>query len=104
MDEHRITVKFNFGDAEVFASNAALRRYRRAGGSLSALQDVDTEGGNELDQILDKIDSFALLIQANLCEQTYSIDQIINGFDDLEEIVKVVEQIFAGVPWLTKNQ
>lgn len=104
MDEHRITIKFNFGDAEVFASNAALRRYRKAGGSLSALQDVDTDGGNELDQVLDKIDSFALLIQSNLCEKNYSIEEIINGFDDLEDVVKVVEQIFAGVPWLTKNQ
>ena len=99
-------IKVNIGDKEyaVLAGNACLMRYRRAGGSMQDLERIDTEGGSNVDNLISTLDSICLLIYVNTKDKNgLVIEDIINGLGSMEAVIKVAEEIFAGVPWL-KNQ
>lgn len=104
MKEREITI--NIGDKEyaVLAGNAALMRYRRAGGSMQKLEAIDTDGNTNIDEVINTIESLCLLLYSNIKDKgDLTMEDVINGFESMEEIVKVVEELFRGVPWL-KNQ
>lgn len=99
-------IKVNIGDKEysVLAGNAALMRYRRAGGSMQELESIDTDGQTNIDEVMNTLDSLCLLVYCNIKDKDgLVIEDVINGFESMEDIVKVVEELFRGVPWL-KNQ
>ena len=104
MKEREIKLTISDKEYSVFAGNAALMRYRRAGGSMKDLEGIDTEGGSSVDNLISTLDSICLLIYVNVKDKNgLVIEDIINGIGSMEAVIEVAEEIFAGVPWL-KNQ
>lgn len=104
MEERKITICLNGENHSVFAGNASLRRFRKAGGCMSSIEGIDTESDQGIDDVMDMLDSLALFIHANLVEPgSLTIDDLINGFEDMSDMSDAVQELFIGVPWL-KNQ
>lgn len=97
MTEHTIKININGKDQEVYAGNASLMRYRRAGGKMSLVAEIDSKDN---DSLFDSLDAIALLIQVNLVERNLSPDEIINGVKDMQTLFKSAGLLFNSVPWL----
>ena len=98
MKERTIEVELNGKPVKVFAGNAALIRYRKAGGSMTAIETLDGEEG--VDGLFDKIDSLTLLIHSNLVVGGISIENFVNGLSSMEVLFTASNDLFSGVPWL----
>ena len=97
MTEQTIKIRINGEDREVYAGNASLMRYRRAGGKMSLVAEIDSKDN---DSLFDSIDAIALLIQVNLVERNISPDEIINGVEDMQTLFNAAGWLFNSVPWL----
>lgn len=105
MDERTITVEIHGKPYEVYAGNAALRRYRKAGGSMNDLQNLDTnKGENSTDDILDALDSIGLLIYANLKDRgEMTLDDMFNGIPSMNTLADCVSELFSKIEWFTET-
>ena len=113
MEERKITVKLDGKDYEIYAGNAALRRFRLAGGDLSFMEKLDfgddpndeqiQEALGGLTGILETMDHMALLIAANAVKKDLTVEDVLNGCSEMQDLFLIVNDIFTGVPWL-KNQ
>lgn len=106
MDERTIEIEIHGKPFKVLAGNAALRRYRKAGGSMNALQNLDTKKGeNSPDDILDALDSVALLIWANIVDKgDMTIDDLLNGVPTMDAMGEICSDLLDGVPWLGNGE
>tara|TARA_R110000823_G_scaffold91080_3_gene200824 strand:- start:526 stop:864 length:339 start_codon:yes stop_codon:yes gene_type:complete len=101
MEERKINIILGGISFEVFAGNAALSRYRKAGGSMKDIEGIDANGENTFDSMMDAMDALALLIHSNLVEgKGLSVEDIINGSGEMTDLFKTAEELFSGVPWL----
>ena len=99
--ERTIEIELDGAKHSVYAGNAALRRYRMAGGSMKALEGVETTGENSLDDMMDIVDSLALLIHANLvAPDGLTVDDMVNAMPSMQDLITASEELFSGVPWL----
>ena len=73
MKEQTIKIKINGEDREVLAGNAALLRFRKAGGDMSLISSID---GEDTDALFDSIDAICNLISVNLVEPQSSLNQV----------------------------
>lgn len=101
MEERKIEIVIGDKKREVYAGNASLRRYRKAGGSMQDLESLDTEGNNSFDELMDVFESLALLLHSNLVDpEGVTLDDIINSFASPTLLFEKTEELIAGVPWL----
>lgn len=101
MSERKITIQIGGEQREVYAGNAALRRFRRAGGKMADLSEFDSED-RTTDDTLDMLDAMLLLIHSNLVERREgeTVDAIADAFPTMEGVVKAAGELFDGVDWL----
>ena len=105
MEERTIEIGPEENKRKVLAGNAALFRFRKAGGKLSSLENVDTE---DTDSMLESMETILLLVHANLVlepeENRMEPEDLANLFATIEEVSAFLEDFFAGVPWLKNRQ
>ncbi len=122
MEERKIEITIDGKVHQVFAGNAALRRYCNAGGSMKDLEGAEQEpvlDGSGKPVLDDKknpmtkmtsdgamryCSTCALLLLANLVEPgKLTVDDIFNGIGSVNELMNAGDEVISGVPWL-KNQ
>ena len=96
MKEQTITITINGEDREVLAGNAALLRFRKAGGDMSLISSID---GEDTDALFDSIDAICNLISVNLVEPMPS-DDVANGVESMTALFTAATTLLNQVPWL----
>lgn len=98
MKERTIEIQIDGKAQSVFAGNAALIRYRKAGGRMEDIETLDGEEG--VDGLFDKLDSLILLIHSNLVNDKITSEDLVNGLASMEVLFTAANDLFSGVPWL----
>jgi phosphoribosylaminoimidazole (AIR) synthetase len=96
MKEQTIKITINGEDREVLAGNAALLRFRKAGGDMSLISSID---GEDTDALFDSIDAICNLISINLVEPMTS-DDVANGVETMTALFEAATTLLNQVPWL----
>lgn len=97
MKEQTIKIKINGKNREVYAGNAALLRFRRAGGDMALISSVSGEDNNDL---FDSLDAITKLICVNLVEKDLTPEEIANGVESMPDLFNAAGVLLNQVPWL----
>lgn len=101
MKEQTITIKINGDDREVYASNAAILRFRRSGGDMQLLTDISSGDNNAL---FDSLDAIIKLLCVNLVETNLTPEEISNGVESMVELFDAAGALLNQVPWLVGSK
>tara|TARA_R100001129_G_scaffold184285_2_gene168814 strand:+ start:160 stop:474 length:315 start_codon:yes stop_codon:yes gene_type:complete len=101
MKEQTIKIKINGKDREVYAGNAALLRFRRAGGDMALISQASEDSNNAL---FDSLDAIIKLICVNLVQKDLSPDEIADGVDSMPELFNAAGVLLNQVPWLVGSK
>lgn len=101
MKEQKITIKINGEDKEVYASNASILRFRRAGGDMSLISGVGSESNND---IFDSADAVCKLICVNLVDRDLTPDEVASGVESMVDLFNAAGAIINQVPWLVGSK
>ena len=101
MKEQTITIKIHGEDKEVYASNASILRFRRAGGDMSLISGLGSEDNNG---IFDSADAVCKLICVNLVDKDLTPDEIASGVESMVELFNAAGAIINQVPWLVGSK
>lgn len=101
MKEQTIIIKINGEDRDVYASNASILRFRRAGGDMALISGLGAEDNNG---IFDSADAVCKLICVNLVNQDLTPDEIASGVDSMVELFNAAGAVINQVPWLVGSK
>lgn len=101
MKEQTIKIKINGKDREVYAGNAALLRFRRAGGDMALISQASEDTNNAL---FDSLDAIIKLICVNLVKKDLTPDEIADGVDSMPELFSAAGVLLNQVPWLVGSK
>ena len=101
MKEQTIKININGEEREVLAGNAALLRFRKAGGDMALISALDAENNNGL---FDSLDAICLLISVNLLGDAMTSDAIANGVESMAELFNTAGALLNQVPWLVGSK
>lgn len=103
MKEREIKITISDKQYSVLSGNAAIMRYRKAGGSMDAFSNLP-EDDSDFEVSMKLIEAGCLLIYANIVDRgSLTLDDVYDSFEKLTDVTTKIEEVFAGVPWLTKN-
>ena len=101
MKEQTITIKIDGVDREVYASNAAILRFRRSGGDMSLITNLSSGDNNAL---FDSLDAISRLICVNLVEKNLTPEEVSNGVESMVELFDAAGILLNQVPWLVGSK
>ncbi len=100
MKEQTIKIKLNGEEREVLAGNAALLRFRKAGGDMALISEFSAEDNNSL---FDSLDAICQLISVNLLGEAMTPEAIANG-TEIAELFNTAGALLNQVPWLVGSE
>ena len=100
MKEQTIKININGDEREILAGNAALLRFRKAGGDMALISTISAEDNNAL---FDSLDAICQLISVNLLGDVTTPEAIANG-TDMTELFNAAGALLNQVPWLVGSK
>lgn len=101
MKEQTIVIKINGEDREVLSGNAALLRFRKAGGDMALISMIDAEDNNGL---FDSLDAICKLVSVNLLGEATSPEAVANGVESMADLFNAAGALLNQVPWLVGSK